>query len=270
MRVVKVSLDQELPWPTLCCRQGPPIGWTRRAGRWGQWKEEGQVGLIFLWDIPSSRHMCRPKPRARYGTRSWPSVFRYCFFIMLSLSHPSTNRRGVCKGHVREVRGGRGQGVLLCREHEEAQDILQWTLLELNGGNSLVVQWLGLYAFTADGLGLIPHQGTTILQVQAVLWGQKKKRETNMTQMISTNDQVQFSSIQLLSCVQLFATSWTTARQASLSITNSWSPPKPMSIESVMPSNHLILCRPLLLPPSIFPSIGVFSNESALCIRWPK
>ena len=56
----------------------------------------------------------------------------------------------------------------------------------------------------------------------------------------------------------------------SLSITNSWSPPKPMSIESVMPSNHLILCRPILLPPSVFPSTKVFSNESALCIRWPK
>ena len=63
---------------------------------------------------------------------------------------------------------------------------------------------------------------------------------------------------------------WTTARQASMSITNSQSLPKLMSIESVMPSNHLILCRPLLLPPSIFPSIRVFSNESALCIRWPK
>ena len=78
------------------------------------------------------------------------------------------------------------------------------------------------------------------------------------------------SSVQLLSRVRLFATPWTSARQASLSITNSWSPPKPMSIESVMPSSHLILCRPLLLLPSIFPSIRVFSNESALCIRWPK
>ena len=78
------------------------------------------------------------------------------------------------------------------------------------------------------------------------------------------------SSVQLLGHVQLFATPWNTARQSSLSITNSRDPPKPMSIESVMPSNHLILCRPLLLLPSIFPSIRVFSNESALHIRWPK
>ena len=78
------------------------------------------------------------------------------------------------------------------------------------------------------------------------------------------------SSVQLLSRVQLFVTPWIAARQASLSITNSRSPPKPMSIESVMPSNHLILCCPLLLLTSIFPSIRVFSNESILCIRWPK
>ena len=81
---------------------------------------------------------------------------------------------------------------------------------------------------------------------------------------------VQFCSVQSLSRVQLFATPWTAARQASLSITNSQSPPKPMSIESVMPSSHLILCRPLLLLHSIFPIIRVFSNESALHIRWPK
>ena len=80
----------------------------------------------------------------------------------------------------------------------------------------------------------------------------------------------QFGSVQSLSCVRLFATPWTTARQASLSITNSQSPPKLMSIESVMPSNHLILCHLLLLPPSIFPSIRVFSNKSVLHIRWPK
>ena len=77
------------------------------------------------------------------------------------------------------------------------------------------------------------------------------------------------SSVQSLSHVKLFATPWTAACQASLSITNSLSLPKPMSIELVMPSNHLILCRPLLLP-SIFPSITVFSNESALHIRWPR
>ena len=70
--------------------------------------------------------------------------------------------------------------------------------------------------------------------------------------------------------VLLFATPWTAARQASLSIINSWSSLKLMSIESVMPSNHLILCCPLLLLPSIFPSIRVFSNESVLHIRWPK
>ena len=80
----------------------------------------------------------------------------------------------------------------------------------------------------------------------------------------------QFSSVQSLSRVQLFETPWTAARQASLSITNSRSLPKLMSIESVMPSNHLLLCRPLLLLPSIFPSIRVSSNESALHIRWPK
>ena len=92
----------------------------------------------------------------------------------------------------------------------------------------------------------------------------------------------QFSSVQSLSHVQLSATPWTTTSslllspppssqcQASLSITNTRNPPKPMSIESVMPSNHLILCRPLLLLPSIFPSIRVFSNESALRIGWPN
>ena len=78
-----------------------------------------------------------------------------------------------------------------------------------------------------------------------------------------------FSSVQLLSRVQLFATPWTAACQTSLSITNSWNLLKLMSIEVVMPSNHLILCHPLLLP-SIFPSIRVFSNESVLHIRWPK
>ena len=78
------------------------------------------------------------------------------------------------------------------------------------------------------------------------------------------------SSVQLLSCVRLFAPPWIAARQASLSITNSQSSPRLTSIESVMPSSHLILCRPLVLLPPIPPSIRVFSNESTLCMRWPK
>ena len=80
---------------------------------------------------------------------------------------------------------------------------------------------------------------------------------------------LQFSSVQSLSCVRLFATPWTTGWQASRSITNSWSFLKLMSIKSVMPSNHLILCHSLL-PPSIFPRIKVFSKESVLHLRWPK
>ena len=84
-----------------------------------------------------------------------------------------------------------------------------------------------------------------------------------------TTNSVQFSSV-TQSCLTLIATPWTAARQASLSITNSRSLPKPMSIELVMPSNHLILCHPLLLLPSISPSIRIFSNESALYMRWPR
>ena len=80
----------------------------------------------------------------------------------------------------------------------------------------------------------------------------------------------ELNSVQLLSHVQLFATPWTAAHQASLTITNSWSLLKLMSIESVMPSNLLVLCRTLLLLPSILPSIRVFSYESVLCIKWPK
>ena len=93
--------------------------------------------------------------------------------------------------------------------------------------------------------------------------------EDCITQQVN-NFVCQFSSVHSLSRIQLFATPWTAAHQASLSITNSQSLPKLMSIELVMPSNHLILCHPLLLPTSIFPSIRVFSNESVLHIRWPK
>ena len=90
--------------------------------------------------------------------------------------------------------------------------------------------------------------------------------ESPSSEQITTS----ITSVQSLSRVQLFVTPWTAACQASLSITNSQSLLELMSIESVMPSNHLILCRPLLLLPSILPSIRVFSNESVLCIRWPK
>ena len=99
-----------------------------------------------------------------------------------------------------------------------------------------------------------PNWVTVSLQMVNLRWGHS----------------VHFSSVQSLSRVRLFATPWTAAHQASLSITNSRSSLKLMSIELVMPSNHLILCCPLLLPPSIFPSIRVFSNESVLRIRWPK
>ena len=81
---------------------------------------------------------------------------------------------------------------------------------------------------------------------------------------------IQFSSFQKLTHIQLFVTPWTAMHHASLSITNSWNLLKLMSIELVMPSYHLILCHPLLLLPSIFPNIRVFSDESAFCIRWPK
>ena len=90
----------------------------------------------------------------------------------------------------------------------------------------------------------------------------------DLSQLIKMN--IFTASVQSLSHVQLFATPWTAAHQASLSITNSWSCLKFLSIMVMMPSNHLILCRLLLIPPSIFPSIRVFSNESVLRIRWPK
>ena len=93
------------------------------------------------------------------------------------------------------------------------------------------------------------------------------KDEKNQTEILNN---LSFSSVQSLGRVRLFATPWTAARQASQSIANSWSLLKLTCIELVMPSNHLILCHPLLLLPSTFPSIRVFSNESVLCIRWPK
>ena len=93
---------------------------------------------------------------------------------------------------------------------------------------------------------------------------------SNTPLCVHTTCTCQFSSVQSLRRVQLFVIPWTAACHTSLSITNSRSSLKLMSIESVMPSNHLILCHPLLLPPSILPSLRVFSNESVLRIRWPR
>ena len=104
----------------------------------------------------------------------------------------------------------------------------------------------------------------------ACLWTVRRGQGSSGVTVPFSLQRYQFSAAQSLSRVRLFATPWIAARQASLSITNSQSLLKLMSIESVMPSNHLILCRPLLLLPSIFPSIRVFSNESVLPIRWPK
>ena len=98
----------------------------------------------------------------------------------------------------------------------------------------------------------------------------KRRRRQRVRWLDGITDSVQFSSVQSLSCVLVFTTPWTAALQASLFITNSWSSPKLMSIESMMPSNHLILYHALLLAPSIFPSIRVFSNESLLHIRGPN
>ena len=103
--------------------------------------------------------------------------------------------------------------------------------------------------------------------LQMVIAAMKLK---TLTPWKESYDQSQFSSVQWLSRVRLFATPWIAARQASLSITNSQSSLRFTSIESVMPSSHLILCRPLLLLPPIPPSIKVFSNESTLLMRWPK
>ena len=102
-------------------------------------------------------------------------------------------------------------------------------------------------------------------QIANICWIMKKQESSRKTSISAL-----FSSVQSLSRVRLFATPWIVARQASLSITNSQSLLKLMPTESVMPSNHPIICRPLLLPPSIFPNIRVFSNESVLHIKWPK
>ena len=115
----------------------------------------------------------------------------------------------------------------------------------------------------------------TVSRLECHIWGEVtahdfKGQDTRKAACLIAGVQIQFSSVQSLSCVWLFVTPWTAACQASLSITNSQSSLKLMSIKSVMPSSHLILCHPLLFLPLIPPSIRVFSNESVLCIRWPN
>ena len=112
---------------------------------------------------------------------------------------------------------------------------------------------------------------TKILQNVIMVLAQKQNyRSTELARKPRNDWSSQFSSVQPLSCFRCFETSWTAACHAYLSITNSWSLLKLLSIESVMPSNHLICCCPLLLPSSVFPSIRDFSNKSVFRIRWPK
>ena len=130
-----------------------------------------------------------------------------------------------------------------------------------------LLQKMWNYVFhSMSGSCLLPYWWFNLCFHASLFWGAKVKKKCH--RILPSQSQV--SSVQSLSHVQLFPTPWTTACQASLSITNSRSSLKLMSIESVMPYSHLILCCPLLLLPSTFPSIRVFSDESALCIRWPK
>ena len=127
--------------------------------------------------------------------------------------------------------------------------------------------WWGQQSWDSSGVPLFP-MGNRILYYQRFLYDLPSQGfGAALVTFVSAS---WLSSVQWLSCVRLFGTPWTAACQASLSITNSQSLLKLMSIESVMPSNHLILCQPLFLLPSIFPSIRVFSNKSVLHIRWPK
>ena len=146
---------------------------------------------------------------------------------------------------------------------------------------SLQTQWeetssnpLGVICISGHLLSLSPLNATIKIPNQHQVYVNSlvsSGRVTAQSSVVGTRYMgVQFSSVQLLSHVWLFATPWTAACQAFLSITNSQNLLKLMSIELVMLSNHLILSRPLLFPPSIFPSIRVFSNESVLHIRWPK
>ena len=149
---------------------------------------------------------------------------------------------------------------------------------EYSGLISFRIDWFDLLAIQGTLKSLLKQhsskasilQGSAFFMVQLSYLYMTTRKTKALTYRLNNNNYHYSVSVQSLSCVQLFTTPWTTVCQASLSITNSRSSPKPMSIVSTMPSNHLILCHPLLLLPSVFPSIRVFSNESALHIRLPK
>ena len=140
---------------------------------------------------------------------------------------------------------------------EFAQTHVHWVNDAIQPSNPLLPPSLPI-------LNLLQHQG--LFQ-----WGDSSPQVVKVLELQLWHQSLQWiSSVQSLSCIRLFATPWTVARQAFLSITNSQSLLKLISIELVTASNHLILCHPLLLPPSLSPSFRVFSNESVLHIRWPK
>ena len=167
---------------------------------------------------------------------------------------------------------GDGSKVQCCKEQ---YCIGTWNVSSMNQGKLEVVKW-EMARVNIDSLGIGELKWTGMGEFNSdhnyiYYCGQESLRRNGVA--ITVNKRVQNAvsqSVQSLSHVRLFATLWTPGCQASLSITNSRSPAKPMSIESVMPSNYISLCHPLLLLPSTFPSIRVFSNESALRIRWPK
>ena len=151
-----------------------------------------------------------------------------------------------------------------------------WSVTSRRGGVCKSNDWVTAqpaYRKTHQAMSILPRRETKLpISLTDGRWRTDIQRLPDVRKSSKRRlfSSVQFSSVQSLSRVRLFATRWKTACQASLSITNSQSLFKLMSIESVMPSNHLIFCCPLLLLPSIFPNIRVFTNESALRIRWPK
>ena len=154
----------------------------------------------------------------------------------------------------------------------------QWPVRRANASgnlNNFTTNGMNIFGWPQKKFNLssLPHLLRTKGTRSSVWWpphGSKRIKICGILVLWAMWTNIQFSSVQSLSCVRLFATPWIAARQASLSITNSQSSPKLTCIESVMPSSRLILCCPLFLLPQIPPSIRVFSNESILCMRWPK